>query len=195
MKENPVRLKNRELSWLAFNGRVLQEAGSNDVPLYERIKFLAIFSSNIDEFFRVRVASLRALLALKKKAKRKLYFDPAKLLQRIHRVVDRQQEEFGDIFRTIRRDLKRRRIFLVKETELTDEQAAFFRDAFSQRVKPHVQPVFLSSQKDAPFLENRAISLTVKLARRQSGEGGKKTRNQYALVPIPTHVVPRFFVL
>jgi polyphosphate kinase len=198
MKERLVRLKNRELSWLAFNGRVLQEAGNRDVPLYERIKFLAIFSSNIDEFFRVRVASLRALLDLKKKTKKKLEFDPARLLKRIHRVVDRQQEEFGEIFRQIRGELKRRQISLVRETELTAGQVGVVRDAFDQRVRPHVRPVFLSYRKDAPFLENRAIYLTVKLApramQRSRGEDRKK-HYQYALVPIPTAFVPRFLTL
>ncbi len=197
MKDSHFRLKNRELSWLAFNGRVLQEAANRAVPLYERIKFLAIFSSNIDEFFRVRVASLRALLDLKKKTKKKLDFDPAKLLKRIHGVVDRQQEEFGEIFRQIKRELKRRQIFLVKESELTAEQAGVVREMFEQRVLPHIRPVFLNSRDGAPFLENRAISLTVKLAARapHPGESGGKKRSRYALVPIPTVVVPRFLTL
>jgi polyphosphate kinase len=197
MKDSHFRLKNRELSWLAFNGRVLQEAAHSAVPLYERIKFLAIFSSNIDEFFRVRVASLRALLNLKKKTKKKLDFDPAKLLKRIHRVVDRQQEEFGEIFRQIRRELKKRQIFLMKETDLTAGQASVVRGMFEEHVRQHIRPVFLDSQNDAPFLENRAISLTVKLVARalHPGEPGKKNRSRYALVPIPTAAVPRFLAL
>jgi len=84
-------LFDRELSWLSFNARVLQEAGDSTVPLLERLKFLAIYSSNLDEFFRVRVASIRSLLRLGAGSRKKLDFNPAKLLKRIHRTVVEQQ--------------------------------------------------------------------------------------------------------
>ena len=92
-------LFNRELSWLSFNYRVLQEAKDKTVPLYERIKFMAIYSSNLDEFFRVRVASLRSLLNLKKKSRKELSFNIKKLLKDIHETVADQQEELGNIYR------------------------------------------------------------------------------------------------
>ena len=82
----------REISWLSFNHRVLQEARDPSVPLLERIKFIAIFSSNLDEFYRVRVASLRNLLQLKRKTQKKLAFDPVQLLQDINAIVHQQQE-------------------------------------------------------------------------------------------------------
>ena len=87
-----VRIRNRELSWLDFNGRVLQEAVDKRNPLYERIKFLAIYSSNLDEFFRVRVASIRSLLALKKTSQKQLNEDPEKLLRKAHRIIAVQQQ-------------------------------------------------------------------------------------------------------
>ena len=93
------RIFNRELSWLSFNQRVLQEAEDPSVPLYERIKFLAIFSSNLDEFFRVRVASLRSIIGLKKKKRKKLKIEPVKLLKEMHSKVDKMQNDFVRIFR------------------------------------------------------------------------------------------------
>ena len=94
-----ARYTNRELSWLCFNSRVLQEAADPAVPLFERVRFLAIYSSNLDEFFRVRVASLRSLLRLKSKHHRKLDLEPGRLLEAIHATVQEQQHEFGRIWR------------------------------------------------------------------------------------------------
>ncbi len=104
----------RELSWLSFNHRVLQEARDTSVPVYERLKFLAIYSSNLDEFFRVRVASFRSLLNLKEKSQTALPFQPRILLKKIKEVVNKQQEEFGRIYKEeILPDLEEENIFLV----------------------------------------------------------------------------------
>ena len=91
MNKNNNIFFNRDISWLSFNQRVLQEADDPSVPLYERIKFLAIYSSNFDEFFRVRVASIRNLIRLKKKTKEELEFPPEALLKNILTIVDKQQ--------------------------------------------------------------------------------------------------------
>ena len=201
MKKENIRYKNRDLSWLSFNHRVLQEAGDKSVPLYERIKFLAIFSSNLDEFFRVRVAYIRALLALKKKAAKKLDFDPDKLLKRIHKVVTTQQEQFGEIFRNqIRKELNRQGIFLIKETDLNGPQKEFARKYFREQVQSHLLPVFLSKDKEPPFLENRALYLAIKLLRKpvETDEKQEKKEHdefQYAIVEIPPQHTPRFVIL
>src|SRR5882724_3337246 len=131
------RTTNREISWLQFNARVLQEAHDVRNPLYERIKFLAIFSSNLDEFFRVRVASLRSLLNLKKAEHKELEIDPQQLLKKIHKIVGAQQETFGKIFyKEIIPDLHKYNIFLVNETELTVQQAEYVRSYFTEKVLP-----------------------------------------------------------
>jgi polyphosphate kinase len=96
---DPDRFLNREITWLSFNERVLQEAEDSRVPVLDRLSFLAIFSSNLDEFFRVRVASLRSLLRLKKKKRKKLSLRPRRLLREIHRTVTDQQDRFGNILR------------------------------------------------------------------------------------------------
>jgi len=197
MKERDIRLKNRDLSWLSFNHRVLQEAGDATVPLYERIKFLAIFSSNLDEFFRVRVASIRAMRNLKKKAAKKLEFDPQRLLKRIHKVVTLQQEEFGEIFRNqIKKELKREGIFIVRETEVKGDQKEFVCTYFREHVQQHIAPVFLSIEKQPPFLENRQLYLAVRLRRKPLGaHRNEPDEIHYCLLEIPTLHLPRFLAI
>jgi polyphosphate kinase len=207
VKNDRIRLKNRDLSWLAFNHRVLQEAADPTVPLYERIKFLAIWSSNLDEFFRVRVASLRTLQRLKKKTQRKLDIEPDKLMKRLLKAVTLQQEEFGALFRgRIKRDLHTHGIYLVRDNELNEPQRDFVRHYFRQNVQPKLTPIYLTESSEVPFLENKALYLAVRIRRRHAVE--KKLSDQVALVEIPrllgepgapqgeqTLVLPRFIAL
>lgn len=199
MKDRTLPFKHRDLSWLSFNQRVLQEAADARNPLYERIKFLAIYSSNLDEFFRVRVPSLRALLALRKKAAKQLEFDPAEILGRIRRVVTRQQEEFGEIFRNhVMRELRRSRISIVGDAELTPAQRAAALDHFRTSVAPLLNPVFLAPDRDPPFLENRALYLVVRLVRKPGGPGDAGHADdgtQFALVELPVAALGRFWSL
>lgn len=193
MSGTDIRLKNRELSWLSFNHRVLQEAANPRVPLYERVKFLAIFSSNLDEFFRVRVAALRSLLRLKKKSRRTLGFEPARLLKRIHSMVLRQQETFGQVFRKdLLKALRKENILLVTPEELDATACAHVREYVRIHVMPHVHPISLQRGGSAPFLENKVLYLCVRL---RSKAGKKKGRIAYALLEIPTKHVPRFLTL
>lgn len=185
---------NRELSWLSFNYRVLQEAKDSSVPLYERIKFLAIYSSNLDEFFRVRVASLRNLLRLKRKAQSKLNFDPESLLKKIHEIVFTQQEEFGDIFRNqLIPELEKEGIHLINEKTATDEQRQFLSEYYNENIYHHIQPILLVKKKIIPFLKNRILYLVIKLASKTSE--GKRKKYTYALIEIPTSDLPRFVQL
>lgn len=187
---------NRDISWLAFNHRVLQEAKDHRVPLYERIKFLAIFSSNLDEFFRVRVAFIRRLLALKKKTKKKLDIHPANLLDKIHDIVFRQQEEFGSILRNqIFPELSQHNIALVSEEALTDEQKKFAGSYFLEKILPRIQPIFLRDTAPPPFLQNRNIYLAVKLFSKERSGLREYIHDAVAIVEIPTDHLPRFVVL
>ncbi len=214
MQHLPERI-NRELSWLAFNGRVLQEAMDAEVPLLERLRFLAIFSSNLDEFFRVRVASLRSLLRLKKKERRTLDVNPRRLLKQIHRTVIRQQEAFGEIFRQqLIPQLREEGIYLLDEQHVNEAQATFLASFFDDKVRPHIHPHFLNAKVEngqmpgvpedevglearaeiRPFLKNRILYLAVELwplHLKQVYEAEPK----YALVEIPSKQVGRFVTL
>jgi polyphosphate kinase len=195
------KLNNREISWLQFNERVLQEAADTSNPLYERIKFLAIYSSNLDEFFRVRVASLRSLLDLKKGAKDELELEPEKLLKKIHKIVRAQQEIFGKIFqKRIIPELHKNNIYLIGESEVSPEQAEHVRRYFSERVLPLLEPVYLKDVSQSPFLKNRGLYFAIELASRAETIAERKLvaeqeGGQIAILEIPTDKVERFFVL
>jgi polyphosphate kinase len=185
---------NRELSWLSFNYRVLQEAKDKSVPLHDRIKFLAIFSSNLDEFFRVRVASLRSLLDLKKKKRDEISFDPELLLKRITRIVNKQQNEFGLIYRNqIIPELNAHNVFPVNDLELDNEQELFVQEYFNRNLIPHLYPQLLSGKKVSLFLKNKSLYLAVILKNKKGSN--LKNRTAYAIVEIPADKFPRFIVL
>ena len=190
-----MRYYDRDLSWLTFNYRVLLEARDKKVPLYERIKFLGIYSSNLDEFFRVRVASLQGLKKLDKKNRKEyLDFKPKQLLNRIHEVVDRQQNEFGEIFRDeILPELRSHGIILYNnEKNLLPSHQSFITRYFRSQVLSYLQPVFLKIDSSNHFLDNRKIYFAVRLRKQKNGEADEV---RYAHVNIPSDNLPRFLEL
>lgn len=190
---------NRELSWLSFNYRVLQEAKDKNVPLLERLKFLAIYSSNLDEFFRVRVASLRSLLSLKTKTQKKLNFNPQKLIDSIKQIVSDQQEEYGRIYREeIIPELNKENIFIVDDKSIADNQIDYIKNYFREQVLPYAQPTLLDKNKISTFLHNRSIYLAVRLkskARKSKTSKNKIVRFKYAIVEIACDRLSRFILL
>jgi polyphosphate kinase len=154
----------RDLSWLSFNYRVLQEAKDPSVPLLERLKFLAIYSSNLDEFFRVRVAQHRNLIRISKKTKKELSYNPKQLLKEILKIVNKQQQEFSEIFeQDITHELRQHDVHLLRRAHLNKEQQAFVEAYFQDNLLPFVQPVLLVKDKIRVFLNNAALYLTVAL--------------------------------
>ena len=186
------RFIQRDLSWLDFNYRVLQEAKDPNVPLMEKIKFLAIYSSNLDEFFRVRVASHRNLLKIGKKTIKQLDYDPESVLLKIQKKVSDQAVEFSDIFEhQIIPELKRHDIHLIQRDELTQEQEAFIDTYFQEYLLPFVQPVLLVKDKIRPFLNNKALYLAILMRDKEN----QSQQDQYGIIKIPSDHLPRFIEL
>jgi polyphosphate kinase len=183
-------LFDRELSWIAFNGRVLQEAADPRVPLYERLKFLAIYSSNLDEYFRVRVAGLRSVMVLGRKDRSKLGIDAPKLIARIYAAVDRQQKEFGNLFAACVDELRELGVFLLQEEDLSEARLLFLHVYFREQVQPLLHPVLLKRKDKDTFLRNRELYLIAEL--RPLHGGG---RSKLGRVTIPSDLLPRFVAL
>jgi len=190
MKEadKPIFL-NREISWLHFNNRVLQESANPQVPLIERLKFLGIFSSNMDEFFRVRVATLlrmsemnMKLIAIKEK--------PEAILKKISKMTASTQSEMEENLRQIIDELKKEKIFLVNEKELTKAQIEFVKNYYDKQLEDAITPIMLSGDRSFPEMRDAKIYLFVRL-RKENNPPEKK----YALIEIPGSEYSRFLEL
>ncbi len=192
MDDDIIPYLHRDISWLSFNYRVLQEAKDPNVPLFEQIKFLAIYSSNLNEFFRVRVANHRNLLRVGKKTKKKLEFEPKKLLSEILEIVNQQQEEFSEIFENqIIPELRKYKIYALRRTDLNSNQVEFVEQYFQDNLLPFVQPVLLKKEKIRPFLNNGALYLAVWL----KDNAKNRVKNEFSVVKIPSDHLPRFVKL
>jgi polyphosphate kinase len=182
-----VPLINREISWLFFNDRVLQEAADQTVPLIDRIKFLAIFSSNLDEFYRVRVATLSRLANLNEKAKEILGYNPKKILNQIKNIVVRQERKFNNLYENIIvKQLAEEKIFILNDKQLNVSRGEFVKSYFREKLLATLVPIMLDESLPLPELRDRAIYFFVKLTR------GKKSR--LALIEFPDSL-SRFLVL
>ncbi|MBP7167049.1 MAG: polyphosphate kinase 1 [Bacteroidia bacterium] len=188
MKQENVLLVNRDISWLAFNDRVLQEANDPTVPLLDRLKFLGIVSSNRDEFFRVRVATIKRMIRLGKKGQEILGEDPSLLLERIQKIIVRQQEHFDESYENILRELALHGVFILSEKQLSPEQGVFVKQYFREQVLPTLVPVLLDNVKRFPYLRDKSIYFMVVMQK-------KDGKQKYALVEIPGDLLPRFIVL
>lgn len=189
MAKSPLLL-NRELSWLSFNGRVLQEAADVDVPLLERIRFLGIYSNNRDEFFRVRVATVKRLLRFSKKLDVLQGYEPIRLMEDIQKEIILQQKRFDDIYSNLLKDLSKHNIRILDEQQITKSQGAFVRDYFESTVRPLLFPVFLDNTPVFPYLTDKSIYLTVRLS-----DSKRRKKPKYALIEIPRKGISRFLLL
>lgn len=189
MNKKP-KLIHREISWLSFNERVLQEAQDSEVPLVERIKFLGIFSNNLDEFFKVRVATIKRMIDYQQGSKKIEGEKPKKLMSMIQKKVLQLQNKFEYTFQNILNELEQKGILIINELELNPLQAEFVKKYFDENVYPILSPIILSNVAEFPYLKDKSIYLVVKL---NSSEAG--VESDFALIEIPTNVLPRFIVL
>jgi polyphosphate kinase len=180
----------RDISWLSFNARVLQEAADPAVPLKERIRFLGIFSNNLDEFFRVRVATLKRMIQLGTKANMHIEADPQQILDEIQMIVLNQQGEFNRIWEDVLHQLNEQKIFLRTEKELTPQQQEFVRNYYDEDVSPNIIPLMIENIPEFPNLRDKSIYLAVVMWKKESALSRK-----YALIEIPSRIVGRFILL
>ncbi len=181
----------RDVSWLDFNARVLQEAADPTVPLVERLRFIGIFSNNLDEFFRVRYATIKRMSMFGKKASRELGgFPPDKLLQTISHIANEQQQEAEAIYDALIKELNERGISILDEKNLTSGQKEYVRQFFIDKVSPAVFTLILNPKRPLPQLTDKSIYLAIK-AENQSDT----SKNFFALIELPTEYIGRFVEL
>jgi polyphosphate kinase len=180
----------RDVSWLSFNARVLQEAADPAVPLKERIRFLGIFSNNMDEFFRVRVATLKRMIQFGNKGNMHMETDPQLILDEIQMIVLNQQGEFHRIWEDLLHQLNEQKIFLRTEKELNAQQQEFVRNYYDEEVSANIIPLMIENIPEFPNLRDKSIYLAVVMWKKENTLSRK-----YALIEIPSRVLGRFLLL
>lgn len=181
----------RDISWLSFNGRVLQEAADKTVPLISRIKFLGIFSNNLDEFFRVRVAGLKRALAVDEKEAKNIFFEkPQLILNELNALVIKQQKKFDSTWREVQKEMAKQKVYIKTGAELSEEQKQFVKQYYIDEIESSVIPLLLDDHRPMPYLRDKSLYLGVAM---------KKTDWQYetkfAVIEIPTAQNDRFILL
>ena len=183
---------NRDLSWLGFNYRVLQEAQDRDMPLYERFKFLSIFSSNLDEFFRVRYPGILALSALSNKTQSKINFETKDIVEKAQEEISNQLELYGKILTDeLLTELEKNGTVLYYKRPVKEEHLPEIKYLFLSKILSFIQPIFLDSTAANNFIpENGQLYFIVTLTK-----PGDKDRQYIAAVNIPSEELQRFYTL
>jgi polyphosphate kinase len=162
----------KEISWLSFNERVLQEAENKDVPLIERFKFLGIYSNNLDEYFRVRVATLRRLSQFGPGSKDILGYSPKATLKKIQEIVIEQNKKFEKIYSELLKELAKHKIHIINEKELNKDQMEFVRDYFIKEVRSRLMPLMIEKDSGFPNLTDDGIYFAIYLLKKEINRKG-----------------------
>ncbi len=181
----------RDISWLSFNDRVLQEAADESVPLSERIKFLGIFSNNLDEFFRVRVAGLKRALAFNEKDAKEIFFEkPQIILDQLNELVIQQQQQFDRIWLKVQAEMAKEKIFIKTNEELNEEQQEFVKFYYEEEVESNVIPLMLDEARAMPYLRDKSLYLGIAMRKKDW-----EYETRYAIIENPTRRNGRFLLL
>ena len=181
----------RDITWLAFNERVMQEAIDPTVPLPLRIRFLGIFSNNLDEFFRVRVAGLKRAMDFKNKIISESFFQPpSKILAQINDIVIKQQQYFDRTWKEIQDEMAKQNVFIKTANELTKEQAHFVKKYFDDVIEANVIPILLHENKPMPYLRDKSLYLGIAMRNRKW-----EYQSNFAVIEIPSRFIGRFVLL
>ena len=188
IETSDYQYQNREISWLQFNARVLQEAEDENTPRIERLRFLGIFSNNLDEYFKVRYATIKRIADAGKGGRSFLGGSTAnELLEKITQTVIKQQSTSLKILSTIEKKLEKENIFIINETQVSESQSTYISDYFIRKVSPALVTIMIGELEKFPSLKDSAAYLAVKMVMSQEDETFK-TKNNYALIEIPRSV-------
>jgi polyphosphate kinase len=179
----------KEISWLAFNERVLQEATKANVPLIERFRFLGIYSNNLDEFFRVRVATLKRISEFGKNFEDLLGDDPKVIHKAVNDIVLSQRIKYEEIHNKLNKELAKQGIHIINESQISDHHRHFIIQYFYKKVRPKLMPIMIDQVNKFPELDDDAIYLATILSK------ADRDRKRYALIKIPTDELSRFLIL
>lgn len=183
----------RDISWMYFNHRILLEAARQEVPLLERLTFLGIYSNNLDEFFRVRIATLNRIVEYADKNIKTERDLAARTLKQIGKLHNCYYDEFEEIFASIMEELRKENIFVIKDTEMNDEQKAFIDSFYRNKLSGSTNPVFLNGPRPLDDQTDEDIYLAIRLLRKD--ETGKVRSKDYAVIELPTEEFGRFIQL
>ncbi|MDR3652265.1 MAG: RNA degradosome polyphosphate kinase [Paludibacter sp.] len=183
---------NRDVSWMYFNRRILDEAANKTNPLLERLSFLGIYSNNLDEFFRVRVATLRRMIEIEENIHH-VNLDTNKVLKKVLKLNEIYTKDFEATFLELYAELQSENIFLVNELQLTPKQEEYVDIFYREELMNSLFPILVSRMSVEPELNDKSIYLAVKISNSEKGE--KNNKKEYALIEIPTGEFTRFLVL
>ncbi len=175
---------NREISWLSFNKRVLQEALDTSVPVLERLRFLGIYSNNLDEFFRVRVGTLNKLIG--NNLAKSLNYKPEEVLDKIYQTLKKDEYYFARAFSQIKKDLATNGVFFLNETNLKADQLLWVKQFFKSNIRQGITPLILKDSLKFPSIKDKSIYLAIKMSQEETH------KTQFSLIEIPTEYFSRF---